>query len=206
MDAMQYDFTLPADYDMRSFRHRVAAATPILDDRAGLALKAYVIRERGIDGAAANQYAPFFLWNDSGAMARFLVGGGGFERIIRALGRPAVHHWTGLAAAAGPARAIGPAPRAASRRLTSLPSASHPDDTGLDLADRVQQEVDGIAALALRDDVHTAALALDPHHWQLARFVLWADTVPADEQATDRYEVLHVSAPEPAGLPGGRTW
>ncbi|GGO10638.1 hypothetical protein GCM10010116_21330 [Microbispora rosea subsp. aerata] len=32
-----------------------------LDDRAGLGLKAYLIRERGVAGSPVNQYAPFYL-------------------------------------------------------------------------------------------------------------------------------------------------
>ncbi|GAA3092886.1 hypothetical protein GCM10020001_005380 [Nonomuraea salmonea] len=54
--------------------------------------------------------------------------------------------------------------------------------------------------------MHTAALAVDPHHWQLVRFVLWAETSAQDADATERYEVLHLSAPALDGLPEGRTW
>jgi hypothetical protein len=91
--AKQYEITLPADYDMQIIRKRVADGGRVLDDRAGLGLKAYVIRERGIDGSPVNQYAPFYLWNDTGEMARFLVGGGGFQNIVRDFGRPAARHW-----------------------------------------------------------------------------------------------------------------
>lgn len=201
---MQYELTLPADYDMRAFRARAAAAFPILDDRAGLAWKAYVIRDRGVDGSPVNQYAPFFVWHDAGAMAEFLVGGAGLERIIRLLGRPAVHHWTGLATVAGPARAV--APRAASRRIITLPADPDPDDTGLGLAERVEREIAAVRALGRREGVHTATLALDPRHWQLVRFVLWQDAVPADEHATERYENLYLCAPDLAALPEGRAW
>lgn len=72
MDAQQYEITLPADYDMGVIRQRVAVGGRLLDDRAGLGLKAYVIRERGVDGSPVNQYAPVHLWNDTGAMAHFL--------------------------------------------------------------------------------------------------------------------------------------
>ncbi|PSJ25272.1 DUF4865 domain-containing protein [Streptosporangium nondiastaticum] len=195
MYAKQYEITLPADYDMGIIRERVAARGHILDDRAGLALKAYVIRERGVNGSPVNQYAPFYLWNDTAAMSHFLVGGGGFEGIVQAFGRPVVRHWTGIAAEAGPAR--GALPRAASRRLTPLPAEG--------LTEAVAAETAALRELAARDGVHTAALAVDPHHWQLLRFVLWAEAVPPGEDATERYEVLHLSAPEPArldGLPG----
>jgi hypothetical protein len=183
---------------MAIIRRRVEAARPVLDDRAGLGLKAYAVRDRGVDGSPVNQYAPIYLWHDPGAMSRFLLGGTGFDRIIRDFGRPAVHHWTGVAAAAGPARAA--APRAASRRLTPIPDDPDRDRTGLGLTALIAAETEQLAALARRPGVHTAALAVDPYQWQLVRFVLWQDAVPGDDDATERYEVLHLSAPGLAAL------
>lgn len=213
MYAKQYEITLPADYDMGIIRKRVADHGHLLDDRAGLGLKAYVIRERGVHGSPVNQYAPFYLWNDTAAMAAFLVGGGGFQGIIRDFGRPAVHHWTGIACQAGPAQ--GTAPKAASRRLTALPAASGTDGSGT--GDLVRREIDALRELARQDGVHTAALAFDPRHWQLMRFVLWRDAASEENgdpqglggggpAATERYEVLHLSAPQSAQLPEGRVW
>jgi hypothetical protein len=202
--AKQYEITLPADYDMGIIRRRVAQGGHVLDDRAGLGLKAYVIRERGVDGSPVNQYAPFYLWNDTGATAHFLVGGGGFQNIVRDFGRPVVRHWTGVACHAGPART---APvRAASRRLTPLPSDADPDGTGLGLSVLLEHETEQLRQLSHQDGVHTAALAVDPHHWQLVRFVVWAETPAPDEDATERYEVLHMSVPGLDDLPRGRTW
>ncbi|GAA0478802.1 DUF4865 family protein [Streptomyces sp. NPDC046215] len=201
MYAKQYEITLPADYDMRIIRDRVAKGGHVLDDRAGLGLKAYVVRHRGVDGSPVNQYAPFYLWQDTGAMAHFLVGGGGFHNIIRDFGRPVVRHWTGLACEAGPARDAA-RPKAASRRLRHLPA----DESPTGLAEAVDRELAALRALARRDGVHTAALAVDPHHWQLMRFVLWEESVPEAEEATERYEVLHVSAPHLSALPAGRAW
>ncbi|MFB9473725.1 DUF4865 family protein [Nonomuraea salmonea] len=193
MYAKQYEITLPADYDMTIIRKRVADRGHLLDDRAGLGLKAYLIRERGIGGSPVNQYAPFYLWNDTGAMARFVFGGGGFQGIVSDFGRPAVLHWTGVACHAGPARTAPP--RAASRRLTPVPDL-----------DSIEREAERLRELSRQDGVHTAALAVDPHHWQLVRFVLWAETSAQDADATERYEVLHLSAPALDGLPEGRTW
>ncbi|MFD6364084.1 DUF4865 family protein [Streptomyces roseolus] len=204
MYAKQYEITLPADYDMEVVRERVAAGGHALDDRAGLGLKAYVVRERGIDGSPVNQYAPFYLWNDTGAMARFLVGGGGFQNVVRDFGRPAVLHWAGIACLAGPARKA--TPRAASRRLTTIPAGSDPDATGLGLAALIERETEELRGIARREDVHTVALAFDPRSWQLMRFVLWEDAVAPDEAATECYEVLHLSAPGMTRLPEGQAW
>jgi hypothetical protein len=63
------------------------------------------------------------------------------------------------------------------------------------LAARIARETERLHDLARREGVHTAALALDPRDWRLLRFVLWQDAVPGDEDATERYEVLHLSAP-----------
>lgn len=58
--------------------------------------------------------------------------------------------------------------------------------------------------LATTDGVHTTALALDPHHWELVHFTLWADTSP--RAAGARFQVLHLSTPD-AGRPvTGRQW
>ena len=124
MYAMQYALTLPADYDMGIIRDRVRRNGHALDDRAGLALKAYLIRQRGVDGSQVNQYAPFYLWNSAAAMTHFLIGGGGFQNIVRDFGRPPVSQWTGIATVRG--RAAGE-PLAASRRVTALPQPSQGD-------------------------------------------------------------------------------
>jgi hypothetical protein len=207
MHAMQYEITLPADYDMQIIRERVHAAAPMLDDRAGLGLKAYLIRQAGRAGSPVNQYAPFYLWHDVGMMGHFLAGGGGFERITRAFGRPRVRHWTGLARFPGPAAGRGAVPRAATRRVTAVPV--DPDPQGAGLAEFVEREIENLRALARHEGVHTAALAFDPYGWQLVRFVLGeAPPAAAADEAPDaeRYEVLHVSAPHLADLPEGRHW
>lgn len=204
MYAKQYEITLPADYDMGVIRKRVAVGGHLLDDRAGLGLKAYVIRERGVDGSPVNQYAPFYLWNDTGAMAHFLAGGGGFQNIVRDFGRPVVRGWAGLACHAGPARSAAE-PKAASRLLVPVPVDPDTDGDGLGLSRWVEQEAAALRALAGRAGVHTAALAVDPHHWQAMRFVLWQEAAAPDVEG-ERYEVLHLSAPGLDALPEGSTW
>jgi len=195
--AMQYEIGLPADYDMDIIRRRVAKAGPTLDDYDGLGVKAFVIRELA-DGSPVNQYAPFYLWRDTGAMAGFLFGGGRFENILASFGRPTVRHWTGLAQFPGPARHLPV--RSASRRVGPVPVPAEPAA----LAAEVAREIDELGTLAEQPGVHTAALALDPQRWELVRFVIGdADT---DTDATERYQVLHVSAPGLADLPAGQAW
>ncbi|MFI7100655.1 DUF4865 family protein [Streptomyces sp. NPDC050161] len=194
MHAMQYEITLPADYDMEIIRERVRSRGHLLDDFDGLGLKAYGIRERGTDGSPVNAYAPFYLWADPQAMNRFLTGDG-FRGVIRDFGRPVVQHWQGLFHRAGPARATPPL--AFSRRTTPLPADADP-------ATAIAGALAGHEELAGTDGVHTTALALDPRHWELVHFTLWADAAPQTVGA--RYQVLHLSAPGIGRLATGRQW
>lgn len=179
MYAMQYEITLPADYDMRIIRDRVATRGHMMDGFAGLGFKAYLIRERG-DHSPVNQYAPFYIWQDVSGMGRFLWGGGGFHGIVNDFGRPVVRHWTGVAHAAG----SGAQARAATRLL-------EPVSESTDLVTLAEKETTAIKSLVDTPGVVAAAVAIDPARWELLRFTLW-DDVPADAPG-DRYEVLHLS-------------
>jgi hypothetical protein len=186
MYAMQYELALPTDYDMGIIRERVRVNGHRLDAFAGLGLKAYLIRE----GAPGNAYAPFYLWQKVDAMGEFLWGGAGFERIIASFGRPRVRHWTGVAFTPGPA--LSAVPASATRDIRPLPP-------GGDLTAEVATAVAALRADAGRPDVHSTAIGIDPYHWELVRFTLWLDDSPASEPG-DRFEVLHLSTPELAGL------
>lgn len=184
MYAMQYEVTLPADYDMGIIRERVRTKGPLLDSFGGLGIKAYGIREHGVDGATVNQYAPFYLWADTAGMARFLWGGGGFGGIIDSFGRPAVRHWTGVAFAKGPAHAA--APRAASRHLEPIPAEDDPAAAG-------EHAVEELHHRAGTAGVHSTAVAVDPDRWELVHFTLWEHPTP--EATGTRYQVLHLCTP-----------
>lgn len=54
MHAMQYEITLPSDYDMGIIRDRVATRGHLLDTFPGLGVKAYLMRERGEDSPSAS--------------------------------------------------------------------------------------------------------------------------------------------------------
>ncbi|MEU8724859.1 DUF4865 family protein [Streptomyces antimycoticus] len=195
MLVMQYRITLPADYDMRIIRDRVEAKGPLLDDFSGLGLKAYGIRERGVDGSPVHQYVPFYLWTAPEAMNR-LLWAPGFQGIVRDFGRPAVEHWQGLAFERGPA--AGTVPRAATRHATPVPAAADP-------ASVVEDALARPAERARTDGVHATALGIDPRGWELIHFTLWEDCAPPSEPG-DRYHVLHLSAPDLSALPRGRQW
>ncbi|MFF5973233.1 DUF4865 family protein [Streptomyces sp. NPDC012769] len=193
MHAMQYEIALPADYDMEIIRRRVATRGHLLDDFPGLGLKAYLIRERE-DGSPVNQYAPFYLWAAPAGMNAFLWGPG-FQGIVSDFGRPVVRHWTALAYEEGPATSA--TPRAATRRRQPLPEGAAPGDAVADAVARHARE-------AAADGVVASALAVDPRHWELLSFTLWAAPEPPD--GDERFQVLHLSAPERGRLGRGKLW
>ncbi|MFG2602248.1 DUF4865 family protein [Streptomyces sp. NPDC048514] len=192
MHAMQYEMTLPADYDMSVIRARVARVGHLLDDWEGLGFKSYLVRERGRHGSEVNQYAPFYLWNTVEGMNRFLWGGA-FQGLVDDFGRPAVLQWTGLAYAEGTASRAA----FAVRRREPLPA-------GTELSALMAEAVGETERLAGADGAVLAAAAVDPHRWELVRFSLWEDDAP--ETAGEVFEVLHLSAPGRELIPRGRQW
>ncbi|MFE9865736.1 DUF4865 family protein [Streptomyces sp. NPDC005506] len=193
MHAMQYEITLPSDYDMGIIRTRVATRGHLLDTFPGLGIKAYLIRERG-EHSPVNQYAPLYLWKAPEGMNAFLWGPG-FQGIVDDFGRPEVQHWTGLSYAEGPASAA--LPRTATRHRAPIPASVAP-------ADAVEAALAESATSAKAPGAVATALAVDPRHWELLHFTLWEHDAP--EAPGERYEVLHLSMPERERLGEGRQW
>jgi hypothetical protein len=189
MFAMQYAIPLPADYDMSVIRRRVAERGHLLDDHPGLGLKAYLVQDTS-RGARQNQYAPFYLWADTGATASFLWGGGGFAGIVRDFGRPTVSTWLGVDFRRGPAYGRS----AASATLERRPLAPGEDPSAE--AERMRQVVDDGAEC---DDVHSIAAVIDPARWEAVIFTLRTADPSAPGDATV-FEVLHLSEPSVLAL------
>ncbi|GGV59455.1 DUF4865 domain-containing protein [Streptomyces griseoloalbus] len=194
MHALQYELTLPADYDMRIVRDRVARRGHLLDAWQGLGVKAYLVRERGVHGSPVNQYAPFYLWNTAEGMNAFLWGGG-FQGIADDFGRPPVRQWTGLAHEDGVA-ADAPAVAAVRHRC--------PVPDGVRVGEVAEEAVRACGRLAGTDGVVLAASAVDTARWELVHFSLWRHDAPRTDGEV--FQVLHLSAPERDRLPRGRQW
>ncbi|GAA4005752.1 DUF4865 family protein [Streptomyces plumbiresistens] len=194
MHAMQYELTLPADYDMDIIRDRVARKGHLLDGWEGLGLKAYLMRERGIDGSPVNQYAPFYLWDSPEGMNTFLWGGA-FQGIADDFGRPSVRQWAGLAYEEG--GAVGHPARVAVRRRQRVPD-------GVRLGEAMEDAVRETQRSAARDGAVLAAAAVDTSRWELVHFSLWGHEAPKAEG--DVFQVLHLSSPGRDRLPRGRRW
>ncbi len=184
MLAMQYVIGLPADYDMGIIRHRVATRGAAMDAFPGLGLKAYGIRERGIDDAPANEYAPFYLWDDAGAAADFLWGGEGFDGIVRDFGRPAVHTWVPTVFEAGPAQPLD---------VTHALLRTQQIASDADLVATAGRLRDHVAAQAADPLVHLAFAGIDPTTWHSVEFRTVAGT-PESPKGTI-LTVLHISEP-----------
>ncbi|MFE4452165.1 DUF4865 family protein [Streptomyces sp. NPDC056796] len=193
MHAMQYEITLPADYDMGIIRRRVATRGHLLDAFPGLGLKAYLVRERG-GASPVNQYAPLYLWSAPEGMNSFLRGPG-FQGVVDDFGRPAVRHWAGLSYREG--AASGAPPRTAVRHRERIADTVRP-------AAAVEAALEEGRVTAGAPGAVATALAVDPHHWELLHFSLWEDEPP--RVPGDRYEVLHVSSPERDRLGRGKQW
>jgi len=194
MHAMQYELTLPADYDMAVIRDRVARVGHLLDDWTGLGIKTYLMRERGVHGSPVNQYAPFYLWNTMEGMNAFLWGGA-FQGLSNDFGRPSVRQWTGLAYEKG--GAADSSARFAVRRRQPVPE-------GVELAEVMADAVRETERLAGADGAVLAVAAVDTGRWELVHFSLWEHDVPKTDG--DVFEVLHLSAPGRDRLPRGRQW
>jgi hypothetical protein len=190
--AMQYQITLPADYDMDVIRQRVARTGHLLDHYPGLGLKAFLVREKGTDGSPVNQYAPFYLWHDTAGAASFLWSGVGFSAIVRDFGRPVVQTWVG-----GTSHTAG----------QDLQDARYAVRT----THRLGEDADLVGATARADAELEAALdrpgtllgayGVDPRTWELVTFTLHRERPldPAPDAVT--FEVLHLSSPEHQHLP-----
>lgn len=193
MIALQYRITLPADYDMRIIRKRVQTRGHALDGYRGLGLKAYLIRERGVDGSPVNEYAPFYLWHDDRRATDFLWGGDGFAGVVRDFGRPLVPVWLGNGFVRGGAFAA--VPEYALIRKTAIAPGVDPQHPA---ADRRRW----LADVSEQPTLHSAASAIDPHTWQGIEFSLWSGRPVESDMDENRevYQVLHLSHPHVAEL------
>lgn len=183
MYAMQYQLTLPADYDMAIIRDRVAERAANTDYFAGLGLKAYLIQERK-SGGIVNQYAPFYLWARISGMGRFLWEGGGFDGVVQSFGRPVVYHWTGVGFARAASEVVRP--RVAILRTRQIAMT----ENLMKVAASSRAEV---AEKSTHAGVFASAAAIDPTTWTLLHFTL-CETASVEEPG-QRYEVLHLSRP-----------
>lgn len=181
MIAMQYSFTLPADYDMAIVRQRIADKGHLLDHFEGLMLKAYLHAERG-PSSDENLYAPFYVWRDSAAMQRFL-GSEGYANLTKAFGWPSIRVW--------PVWDVYLSPEAEHARFATRDIQPIAPYAALESLREEQRSV-------LQRDIERGAVAavsaFEPTTWTRVSFRLWDESLPSHTSG-QRYDVGHVSQP-----------
>lgn len=186
MIAMQYNFALPADYDMAIIHHRIASKGHLMDGFPGLVFKAYLSAAKaGTLPSRENLYAPFYLWEGSEGMNNFLCGEG-FAGVSGAFGWPSVKTWSVWASNLSPDIA---AARYATREI--VPIAPHAS-----LGALRQQEREAVDAAVKQGHALTTVSGFDPANWSLVRFRLWSEAPAVAEAGVQVYEVGHLSLPD----------
>ena len=183
MYAMQYQITLPTDYDMQIIRDRVTQTGHLMDGYPGLEFKAYLIQEK-TKGAPQNAYAPFYVWRDIDGMRQFCWGEPGYSAIVRDFGRHPIQDWTVHQLVDGPADYT--AARSLTVKTVPLPTNTAPSRC-----------IDGVTAEfldATTDSTVARVTAVDVTTW--TAILVELSTHEADQSSTDvtAYEVLHISA------------
>jgi hypothetical protein len=183
LSVMNYQLTLPRNWDMDALRARIPQIGQRFDGLPGLGIKAFLFRRQGEHGSPVNQYAPFYLWTDPDAAAQFLWGGGGFDGVVDAYGRPAVQTWTATAFVFGPAASGTPnwAVRHVERIRDHVSLESLVSESSAKLVEESQ-----------RPGIHSSTFGIDPRTWESVTFTL--TTGRPDAQAHEElYEVPYLS-------------
>ena len=191
MLAMQYCFTLPADYDMSIIRSRIETKGHLMDGFPQLAFKVFLHagRDSRRGQAPENLYAPFYLWDRPEGMNRFL-GGQGFVALTPAFGWPSVKIWSVWHARVQPNVA---AATRATREIVRIRPYADLSDLSMAEAEGAQVDVDEHGALC-------AVSGFDPGAWTLVRFRLWLQDRDAfDREGVQTYDVGHLSLPVNGG-------
>ncbi|WP_416064670.1 DUF4865 family protein [Rhizobium sp. ZK1] len=181
MMAMQYSFTLPADYDMEIIDHRIREKGPAMNGFPHLGFKAFLSARRGEYGSRENLYAPFYLWKQPEGAGDFICGPG-FAALTDAFGRPRIRHWIVWSAQVLSDLANTRFADCEYRAIEPYAQLPHLRQQEVALA---KQETGGKHVLA-------RIAAFDPHDWTIVRFGLYAEAPPASG-TNQIYRVGHLS-------------
>ena len=185
MLSMQYQITLPSDYNMEIIKERVRRSGNKTDGFPGLKMKAYLIAEKEKYGNSTNQYAPFYLWNNAEGLNQFLLGGP-FNNILTSFGRPRVDHWIVIREHLDKEIVSSPGHLYAAVIKKAI-------DNQLDMTDLPLKEAEWADTAKAR----YAALitAYNPATWELCRFYMSDKIDLIKESGTALiYDVHHISA------------
>jgi len=185
MLAMQYSFTLPADYDMSIIRQRIATNGHRMDGFPGLVFKAFLQSSRDPQRQCAheNLYATFYVWENNEGMNRFLSSPG-FAALTTSFGWPAIKIWSVWKSCLSPAARLA---TCATREIVHIAPFSDLAELQEIESQRVDSDVNEHAALA-------SVVGFEPSTWTLVRFRLWQTREnDMDQAGGQRYEIGHLA-------------
>jgi Domain of unknown function (DUF4865) len=185
MIAMQYSFTLPADYDMKIVDRRIAEKGPLLDNFPNLKFKAYLTARR--DDAARsreNLYAPFYVWDRADGLNDFVCGEG-FAAVSQAFGWPSVKTWIVWSAQLSDkvAQAVF-----ATREVAPIDPHTALAELRKRASDEAFADVESGGALA-------SVAGFEPATWTRVRFRMWGERPESGEGGGQIYKIGHLSLP-----------
>jgi hypothetical protein len=184
----RYLHRLPADYDISLIRSRAQRLASDWDRVPDLHFKAFLLQEKGQNGAIANSYSSLYVWKRPEALRTFLTGGR-FKVVTNSFGRPAIDVRVLLDARRGPARHA---------RIAVIEEAVIPPDA--DPTDFLVEEEGRNRALVKWPEIVAAVAAVDTVNWRILRAVLAEKPTAALPDGTP-YEVLHLAKPTFDELP-----
>lgn len=168
MIAMQYSFTLPANYDMDIIRERIVTNGPLTDGLPGLVQKGFLMNEKGKGlanfVASNNEYAPFYVWQTEEAMRDFLLSSR-FEKLSQDFGRPVVQTWPIVEFDTSSTRLLE-YPLVATKETVALSDS-------IELSQQIERERLLHRQIVNENAVYSRAVAIDIQNWQVVRFSIW---------------------------------
>jgi hypothetical protein len=185
MLAMQYSFTLPADYEMSVIRERVSSKGALMDGFSLLRFKAFLHanRDQARRHARENLYAPFYLWESTEGMNNFLASSG-FAALVASFGWPSIATWSVWASRLQPDLAAAVCATREIVRIEPHVALAELQKTETEL---VRADVDNYGALG-------AVVGFEPGTWTLVRFRLWSEyREEFDRAGVQTYVVGHLS-------------
>lgn len=190
MLAMQYNITLPADYDMEIIRQRIASKGHLMNNFPHLEFKAflYACRDGGRVISRENLYAPFYLWRNPAGLNTFLCGKG-FAALTEAFGRPKVTIWSVWHAELTSSFETA---TFATREIMSIAPQMELEQLQKLEIEQTMNDVREKGALA-------AIVAFEPTNWKMVRFRLWnSNRRDIDQPELQTYEVGYLAlSPSP---------
>lgn len=184
-----YAHRLPADYDIGIIRARSKNIASAWDAVPDLHFKAFLLREKGRHGAAANGYSSLYLWKREEALRDFLTGGR-FRVVTDSFGTPAIDVRIPIDARRGPAR------QAKIALIEDIALPLDADPTAL-----LAEEAERNRARARSPEIVASVSAADTRDWRILRVVLAEAPTSALPGGTS-YQVLHLAKPQFDELPG----